>query len=60
MWLELGTRLLCLCYSAVVINFTYYAHVKDLCSGVQYFARRAYSLKILIIMMTVLLEYIDL
>ena len=34
-----------LCYAAVLINFTYYAHVKDLYLGIKYF-------------WTVLLEYI--
>ena len=51
-----------LCYVAVLINFTYYAHVKDLCLGIQYFAIKldcfVYSLDIN--MVTVLLEYIDL
>ena len=37
-----------LCYAAVLINFTYYAqyyaHVKDLCLGIQYFAIKIISI----------------
>ena len=56
-----------LCYAAVLINFTYYAHyyahVKDLCLGIN-FCYKTFLLKTVLLeyinIVTVLLEYIDL
>ena len=53
-----------ICYAAVLINFTYYAqyyaHVKDLCLGMQYFVIKLDCFITVYCMLTVLLEYIDL
>ena len=51
---------LLLCYTAVLINFTYYARVKDLCLRIQYFAMKLDCFVRVNNMVTVLLEYINL